>query len=129
MNKGLKKLSIVIVIAVLILTVGFIVIKSIKIQEVEVSQIDLGTVKDGNYSGEHTSALVKVKVSVRVSDNAIKTIIIDEHQTGLGKKAESITDKIIEEQSLQVDSISGATASSNTIKKAVEDALKKGADK
>ncbi len=40
--------------------------------------------------------------------------------------AEIITDKVIDTQSLQVDAISGATYSSKTILKAIENALKKG---
>lgn len=126
MSRGLKKVSVVIAVLVFILVVTFIVIKSKKIDEVEVSRIDLQTVKDGNYTGEYAADLVKVKVTVSVVDNAIKEVNIDEHQNGLGKKAEVIIDKIIEEQSLQVDSVSGATASSNAIKKAIEDGLKKG---
>ncbi len=41
-------------------------------------------------------------------------------------KAEKIPDKVLEEQSLQVDIVSGATFSSKVILKAVEDALNKG---
>lgn len=124
MNKGMKKAIMIIGAVVLILGIAFIVIKSKKIEEVEVGKIDLHTVKDGDYSGEYNTNLVKVKVSVKVINNTIKEINIIEHQNGLGKKAETITDKIIKAQSLQVDSVSGATASSNVIKKAVEDALR-----
>lgn len=40
--------------------------------------------------------------------------------------AEKIIDKIVGEQKIDVDGISGATNSSNVIKKAVENALKRG---
>ena len=48
------------------------------------------------------------------------------HDHGRGKKAEIQTDLIIKNQSLNVDVITGATASSKAILKATENALKKG---
>ncbi|GMQ58076.1 FMN-binding protein [Vallitalea sediminicola] len=124
--KALKKSSKVFLIVLIILIIAFFVVKSINVKEVEVSNIELDMIEDGIYTGGHDSTLVKARVSVEVRSHTIKTITIDEHQTGLGKKAEAIIDKIIYEQSLQVDGITGATVSSNTIKKAVEDALQKG---
>ncbi|GMQ61099.1 FMN-binding protein [Vallitalea maricola] len=124
--KKLKKRSKVFLIILGILVIAFFAVKSIHVKEIEVSNIDLNTLEDGIYKGSHDSTLVKAWVSVEIKNHTIKTIIIDEHQTGLGKKAETITDKIIEKQSLQVDGITGATVSSNTIKKAIEDALSKG---
>ena len=49
-----------------------------------------------------------------------------EHQTGLGGKAEAIIDQVIQNQSLEVDAVSGATTSSKTILKAIENALQSG---
>lgn len=123
--KKLKKRSKVLLIILGILVIAFFAVKSIHVKEIEVSNIDLNTVEDGIYKGSHDSTLVKVRVSVEIENHTIKTIVIDEHQTGLGKKAEAMTEKIIEKQSLQVDGITGATVSSNTIKKAIEDALSK----
>lgn len=124
--KILKKCSKVFLIVIIILAIAFVVVKSINVKEVEVSNIELDMIEDGIYKGGYDSTLVKARVSVEVRSHTIKTITIDEHQTGLGKKAETIIDKIIDEQSLQVDGITGATVSSNTIRKAVEDALQKG---
>jgi hypothetical protein len=53
-------------------------------------------------------------------------IDILEHRNERGKAAEAITNKIIEEQKINVDTIAGATNSSTVIKKAVENALKSG---
>ncbi|MCT4543887.1 MAG: FMN-binding protein [Vallitalea sp.] len=127
--KNLKKHSKNFFIVLVVLIVAFIAVKSIHIKEVEICNIDFRTLKDGVYVGTHDSTLVKARVSVEVKNHNIQTIIINEHQTCLGKKAETIINKIIEKQSLQVDSIAGATVSSNTIKKAVEDALSNGTKK
>ncbi|WP_353955500.1 FMN-binding protein [uncultured Clostridium sp.] len=51
---------------------------------------------------------------------------MEEHDCGLGKKAEKITEEIEKMQSLQVDEISGATLSSKVILKAVETAIENG---
>lgn len=48
-----------------------------------------------------------------------------EHRHERGKAAEVVIEKIIKEQKIDVDAISGATNSSTVIKKAVENALKR----
>lgn len=70
--------------------------------------------------------LVKSVVLVKVQDHFIKDIKIVKHRNGKGAKAEIITVEVIKKQSLKVDAVTGATASSNVILKAIEDALKKG---
>lgn len=122
----LKKVGMFVTILVLVLLAVFIGLKNKKIDEVQVDNINISDIKDGNYSGEYSTKLLSVKVEVSVEDNKIKNILISEHKNGLGKKAEKIVDEMVENQTIQVDSVSGATASSNAIKKAVEAALKKG---
>ena len=50
-------------------------------------------------------------------------IVLIEHKNERGAAAEEITDKVIAAQSLQVDTISGATSSSKVVLKAIENAL------
>ncbi len=57
--------------------------------------------------------------------HVITGITIVRHDNGKEKPAEAIVDDIIENNSLEVDAISGATYSSNVIKAAVLDALTK----
>lgn len=90
---------------------------------VSVGEIDLNGVEDGTYEGEYTSGAVSVQVIVEVADHAITDINIKKHDNGLGKKAETIVSDIIDTQSVQVDAITGATVSSNVIRKAVEVAV------
>jgi uncharacterized protein with FMN-binding domain len=83
-------------------------------------------IADGVYRGNYdmASTPVKATVDVAVQNHRITGINILEHsRSPIGKKAERIIDTIIERQSLDVDTISGATASSKTILKAVENAL------
>ena len=93
------------------------------VKETTLSSIDISTVPDGVYIGEYDVDFVYAKVEVTVQDKAITKIEILEHKNGRGKSAESIVDKIIEKQNIDVDAVSGATNSSTVLKKAVENAL------
>lgn len=93
-------------------------LKKVKINEVPISQV-----ADGKYVGEAQIKPVSAKVNVQVENGKITDIEIKDHMTGLGKNGEKIIDQIINKQSLDIDAISGATQSSVTITKAVENAL------
>ena len=87
---------------------------------------DLTLIADGMYRGYYdlSSTPIKVTLDVRVQNQKVTGIeIVDHSCSPIGKKAEKIIDSITERQSLDVDVISGATASSKAILKAVENAL------
>lgn len=65
-------------------------------------------------------------MEVTVQNGEITNINILEHRNERGIAADAITNKIVDEQKIDVDAISGATNSSTIIKKAVENALKSG---
>jgi len=88
---------------------------------------DMNGKPDGVYRGDYdlSGTPVKVTLDVTVQNENITAINIIKHFCSpIGKKAEKITEKIIEQQSLNVDAISGATGSSKAILKAVENALR-----
>ncbi|MCI9079950.1 MAG: FMN-binding protein [Lachnospiraceae bacterium] len=87
-------------------------------------EIDFANVSDGIYTGEYDVGFIYAKVEVSVENGKIVSINILEHKHERGKAAETVIEKIIEEQKINVDAISGATNSSTVIKKAVENALK-----
>jgi len=87
---------------------------------------DLTQKADGVFRGSYdlSRTPVKVTLDVTVSNHQITNIDIIEHiRSPIGKKAEKITDQIIQQQSLDVDVVSGATASSKAILIAVENAV------
>lgn len=96
------------------------------LRSLTIGQVDLARVEDGEYEGEYDGGLVKAKVRVRVSGHRITDLTILRHNTGLGRKAESIVKAVVEAQSLAVDAIAGATYSSKVILKATEAALRYG---
>jgi uncharacterized protein with FMN-binding domain len=93
----------------------------------ELKPIDFSSLETGRYYGEYDS-IGRAKVEVAVDDAGVSEIALLEHEcTFVGRRAEYIIPSIIEKQTLEVDAISGATASSRVILKAVEDALLGGA--
>ena len=119
----MKKLILFLIFSLLVLSVIF---SKNAFEKIEIENIDLQKVSDGVYIGEHKTGPVYVKVEVTVDDHKITEILILKHKQGKGKKAEKIVVDVVDKQSLQVDTITGATGSSKVILKAVEKALKKG---
>ncbi len=82
--------------------------------------------KDGTYEGEQSF----VTVSVTVTDGRIADIKITHHGGGGPKYAEMVKPllcQMLEKQSTEVDTVTGATVSSNNLKQAVAAALQKAA--
>ena len=128
----MKKVGIVFVILVIVVFGAFLgMTNSAKknLKEMVYEDINMNRVKDGIYEGEADADLVFVRAEVTVKNSSINKIDIIEHRNGLGAKAEAITEEMIAKNSYEVDSISGATLSSETIKSAVSKALKEGYSK
>lgn len=88
--------------------------------------VDMNRVSDGVYQGESDAGLVYAKVEVRVQNHRIGGVKILEHRNGRGGAAEAIADAMVAGNRYDVDTVSGATLSSQTIKSAVSLALKQG---
>lgn len=93
------------------------------IKELTINNVDLSKISDGKYIGTYDADLISAKVSVTVKDHKIEEVDLLEHKNGKGKPAEIIPEMVVKAQSLKVDTISGATNSSKTILKAIENAL------
>lgn len=95
--------------------------------EVETLEVDIADVADGTQTGTGTGFKSDVTVEVTVSGGEITEIVVLEHDDtpDFWDMAEEETiNRILDEQSLEVDAVSGATASSEGIIEAVFDALK-----
>jgi len=111
---------------VLIVIVMFIIGCSIVLGGIQATLPDLSDKQDGVYSGEYSmkGTPVTVALDVLVQNGQITEINITKHSCSpIGKQAEKIVPQIIKHQSLEVDVVTGATASSKSILKAVENAL------
>lgn len=86
-----------------------------------------GTYKDGTYTGTGKGYKGTVTAKVTISGGKIKTIDVSgsDDAAYFSKAKNGIVNKIISGQSTNVDTVSGATYSSNGIISAVRNALKK----
>ena len=82
--------------------------------------------RDGEYSA--SSGMIDVLVTVK--SGKIEEIEITGHRGGAGyeEKVRPLADEMIKKQSTDVDAITGATVSSNALRKAVRAALKKSSE-
>ena len=97
-----------------------------QINQLVYEDIDMNNMQDGIYDGQVETELIKVYVQVEVKDHQIKSIDILQHDNGFGDKANDIVNQMIKENDYRVDTISGATLSSQVIQSAVSQSLKKG---
>ncbi|MBY2478876.1 FMN-binding protein [Clostridioides difficile] len=122
--KRVFKISIILFL--IFICIIILIITNLKPEKLVVKNINPASVKNGTYTGSADNKLVKATVSVKVNNGKIENIKILEHDTLLGKPAEKIIKSVVEQQSLEVDAITSATYSSDTIRKAIENALRKG---
>jgi len=130
MKKILRVLLIVILLVVIL--VGIMIFKvgngvnkdAEKLDATEV--VGLENVNDGTYEGLAETDLVKVTVKVTVKNHEITDIELVRHENGLGADAEKMIPEMIQNNTSEVDVVSGATISSKCIRAAVRDALIKG---
>lgn len=110
---------------------GIIYLKSVAdyqraVKETAFEEVNISDIPDGVYIGEYDVNFIFAKVGVAVQNGKITNIDILEHRHERGEAAEAVTDKMVDEQRIDVEAISGATNSSVVIKEAVENALKSG---
>ncbi len=119
----------ILTVAVIVVVVGAIVVKSYleanlkQLSDLTIQNANLSLIADGTYEGSFGSFPVSAEVEVTVKNNLLTAINLVKHNHGQGAAAEVITDKVVESQTLAVDTITGATYSSIVILKAIEDAL------
>ncbi len=111
------------VLAVILILAVAIAMNMPKTQQVSDSRFDLATLADGTYRGECNNGLVHAVVDVDVQNHAIAEVRLVKHRNGMGGAAEAIADDVAQNQTVELDAVSGATYSSQTILKAVENAL------
>ena len=111
----------------LILIAGFMITGCTSpYKDITAKMPDLTQFNDGVYRGVYdlSGTPVVVTLDVKIRNNKVFNIEIIKHVCSpVGNKAESIIHDVTKKQSLDVDIVSGATASSKAILKAIENAL------
>ncbi len=127
MKRKKKTLFAVLAVVAIAAFLGIWGIKSIEanlqqLTYLHIQEADLSQLKDGSYTGSYKVFPVSAEVEVIIKNHSITGIELLKHTHGQGGAAEAIPGKVIEAQSLQVDTISSATYSSKVILKAIEQA-------
>jgi uncharacterized protein with FMN-binding domain len=128
MKKKRGILLIILTVVVIVVVCGAIAVKSLdsnlkQLAGLDVQDVNLSAIADGTYSGSYGSFPVSAEVEVTVKNREIAGINLVRHNHGQGAAAEVIPGKVVEAQTLAVDTVTGATYSSIVILKAIEDAL------
>jgi len=123
-----KKHKIILGILVVVIIGAYFGIKTIEsnldqLKDLKISNVDISKVPDGTYTGSYKVFPIIAEVKVTVKNHEITGIELVKHKSGQGAPAEIIPSKVVEAQTLEVDTVSGATYSSKVILKAIENAL------
>lgn len=121
--KVFKRILLVVLVLAILLAAYLFKVNQ-EVQKVEIDTPAFAELADGTYKGQAELGPVKVETATQIKDGRITSIEILRHENGLGQPAEKIINQVIDQQSLEVDVISGATASSKTILKSIETGLK-----
>ena len=92
--------------------------------QMQINNVDLNSLSDGTYRGSFRGYRWSNSVEVVIESNRIADIrITEKHRFHREELIQELTSRVIDEQSIDVDTVSGATVSSKAFLKAIENAL------
>ncbi len=99
-------------------------------RELAINDVSIASIPDGSYTGSYAYGGFAYSVRCIVSEGRLdKVKVLQNRNTKHAKDAELVIRRVVEKQKVDVDAVSGATATSKALLKAVEKALTKGAAK
>jgi uncharacterized protein with FMN-binding domain len=115
------------IISVVILSAGFFVLGWMnlnRLRTMSISSPDLSTIGDGIYNGEFSDGGGVFQVEVEIDNHRISNLDLEtDRNSKYVDYARPVITRVIEQQTLNVDAVTGATTTSKCILKAVEEAL------
>lgn len=125
MRKRILLIIIIGIILLIIFTISFLFYGKSETLNLTINNINLSFISDGIYIGQYVKGRFNYKVEVIIKNNSIESIKILNQKSSYLNTNEIIIKRVLEKQSLNVDVVSGATATSKGILKAIENALNK----
>ncbi len=125
MKKFLKWAGIVLA-ALIVLALIYSLLGMQRALSLRIGTVDLGQVADGTYTGSYDSYRWSTTVEVTVKNHAVTDIRAVKAQAGTERIAETLVSEIEQQQRVNVDAVSGATATSKSFLMAVQTALGNG---
>lgn len=124
-----QRVVIMVLLPVILVIMGFTafnIIKLNKIRSMPIKNVDLKKIENRTYDGQAKVGSYVYKVKVEVKDNKIISIVaLDNRKSPYVTYAEGVFKKIIKQQKIDVDAVTGATTTSKAFMKAVENALQR----
>ena len=122
-----QKTVVLILVPTIAIGIGFATINAVKLNKIRnmpIKNIVITKVNDGIYKGEAYVGNYTYKVKVTVENHKIVNIEgVDNRKSPYVTYAQGVFTKIIKQQKVDVDAITGATTTSKAFMKAVENAL------
>lgn len=95
-----------------------------KLPEIEIEAVDFSALADGSYVGDYKAEMGSATVKVEAKGGRVTGVeLVAFDSSPIGVPAKAIPARVVERQSLEVDTISGATYSCRVILKAIANAL------
>ena len=124
MKKHRTITAVIVAAASLAVFAAFAVYSAKEIRSMDVEEIDLSRVPDGVYKGEQDYFGFTCRVEVTVKDHRMVDVkVYEDRESEYVEKAKDVAQNVLREQSLKVDTVTGATVTSKAILKAIENAL------
>lgn len=125
MKKWLKVFLIVLAVFAAILAGGFLfLLRGLDLARVQIKDIDIAKVKNGTYTGELGGSRFANKLAVTVKDGKVVDVqVLKDMTIAMPELPTQVFDKVKARQSLQIDTVAGATVSTKAYLKALEMAL------
>jgi uncharacterized protein with FMN-binding domain len=93
-------------------------------EKLSIGSFDLATIKDGVYLGKYEAGRFSNKVKVKVKDSKIEQISLEEDVIFARTEiTEKLFERVLKNQNISIDTISGATVTCKAYLKAIENAL------
>ena len=122
-----QKTVVLILVPIIAIGIGFATFNAVKLNKIRnmpIKNIVITKVNDGIYKGEAYVGNYTYKVKVTVENHKIVNIEgVDNRKSSYVTYAQGVFTKIIKQQKVDVDAITGATTTSKAFMKAVENAL------
>jgi len=130
MEKGLRRALIIVGVVVVVLGAIAVALWATaspgmrEVRELTVSPVDLSKVPEGTFQGTFTQGRFTFTVNVAMKDHQITGILLSDPKQDTSV-VKAIIARIISEQKVDVDTVSGASLTTKAFTKAVEIALDK----
>lgn len=123
--KNRKKIVIIVGALIILLAGGIALLYPSGMRNIELQGIDLTTLDNGSYTGTFERGRFTNTLTVHVENNRIVSIEIvdDVFGSGITNASDEVFSRVIAMQDTRIDTVSGATATTDAYLKAIENAL------